>query len=288
MTATTASDPSGVEYYFDCTAGGGNDSAWQDSTTYEDTGLSPSTQYTYRVQARDKSSNQNTGGWSSTQSATTDSGTDPNLIGWWKLDETSGTTASDDGAGENDGTVSGATWSSGYINNALSFDGSDDVVNVTSASAIEDLPPGDFTVCFWMNWDLDPNESADTVLGKYASGGWYLYLNQANKRIAVAVKYDTTTSAARSENNTILVDTWQHVAVVFSSSSKLATIYLDGTETTYGTRTAGVGNYKTDVGTALQFGRADWAGFYYRGKLDDIRLYNRALSSTEVDAVANQ
>ena len=75
MTATTASDPSGVQYYFDCTAGaGGHDSGWQASATYQDTGLTPSTQYSYRVQTRDQSANQNTGQWSTTQSATTDSG----------------------------------------------------------------------------------------------------------------------------------------------------------------------------------------------------------------------
>ncbi|MHC4865966.1 MAG: Calx-beta domain-containing protein [Planctomycetota bacterium] len=73
MTAATATDTSGVEYYFECTAGGGNNSGWQDSTTYEDTGLSPSTQYTYRVQARDKSANQNATAWSGEASATTDS-----------------------------------------------------------------------------------------------------------------------------------------------------------------------------------------------------------------------
>jgi hypothetical protein len=72
MTATTASDPSGVEYMFDCTAGAGHDSAWQASATYQDTGLSPSTQYTYRVQARDCSTNHNAGGWSTSQNATTD------------------------------------------------------------------------------------------------------------------------------------------------------------------------------------------------------------------------
>lgn len=59
MTAATASDDNGVEYYFTCTAGGGNDSDWQDSSTYEDTGLDPDTEYTYTVRARDKSPNQN-------------------------------------------------------------------------------------------------------------------------------------------------------------------------------------------------------------------------------------
>jgi hypothetical protein len=73
MTATTASDPSGVEYYFECTAGGGNDSGWQDSSTYADTGLSSEMQYTYRVKARDKSASQNETGWSSEASATTPS-----------------------------------------------------------------------------------------------------------------------------------------------------------------------------------------------------------------------
>jgi hypothetical protein len=73
MTATTASDPSGVAYYFECTAGGGNDSGWQDSATYADTGLSPATSYTYRVKARDKSAGQNETGWSTEASATTQS-----------------------------------------------------------------------------------------------------------------------------------------------------------------------------------------------------------------------
>ncbi|UCF00190.1 MAG: polysaccharide deacetylase family protein [Planctomycetota bacterium] len=72
MTAVTAiDDTSAVEYYFECTEGGGNDSGWQDSTTYEDTGLEPATGYTYRVKARDKSSNKNETDYSVAASATT-------------------------------------------------------------------------------------------------------------------------------------------------------------------------------------------------------------------------
>jgi serine protease len=72
MTATTATDASGVEYYFDCTTTGGHDSGWQSSPSYEDTGLSPDTTYTYRVMARDLSPNQNATAYSTSLSATTD------------------------------------------------------------------------------------------------------------------------------------------------------------------------------------------------------------------------
>jgi hypothetical protein len=74
MTATTATDVSGVEYYFECLTTGGHDSGWQDSATYEDTGLAASTQYTYHVKARDKSVNQNETAYSTSLSATTDAG----------------------------------------------------------------------------------------------------------------------------------------------------------------------------------------------------------------------
>lgn len=65
MTATTASDPSGVEYYFSCTAGGAADSGWQDSSTYicsqmvDGSNLAVDTTYTFKVKARDKSDSQN-------------------------------------------------------------------------------------------------------------------------------------------------------------------------------------------------------------------------------------
>jgi hypothetical protein len=75
MSAAPATDPSGVEYYFTCISGNGNDSGWQDSETYEDTGLAPESQYTYTVTARDKSVNQNTAAASSEASATTDAAT---------------------------------------------------------------------------------------------------------------------------------------------------------------------------------------------------------------------
>ncbi len=64
MTATSASDASGVQYYFECTSAGCHDSDWQTAATYVDSGLSSGTSYVYRVKARDTSDGQNETGWS--------------------------------------------------------------------------------------------------------------------------------------------------------------------------------------------------------------------------------
>jgi hypothetical protein len=74
MTASTASDPNGVKYYFECTAGGGHDSGWQTGTYYEDFPLAPNTQYTYKVYARDESVGLNQTAASVDMSATTGDG----------------------------------------------------------------------------------------------------------------------------------------------------------------------------------------------------------------------
>jgi GH35 family endo-1,4-beta-xylanase len=85
MTATTASDDTPpVQYYFECTNYGDANSAWQTSPTYIAQGLSPSTQYTFRVRARDSAVLPNVTGWSGTASATTQApGTDINILGTW-------------------------------------------------------------------------------------------------------------------------------------------------------------------------------------------------------------
>ncbi|MFH2000949.1 MAG: S8 family serine peptidase [Planctomycetota bacterium] len=99
MTATTASDLNGVEYYFDCLTTGGHDSAWQTSTTYVDTGLASNTTYTYRVKARDQSVNHNETGYSSNASATTNSlpqdttPPNPNPMTWASVPAAAGTSS---------------------------------------------------------------------------------------------------------------------------------------------------------------------------------------------------
>jgi hypothetical protein len=152
MTATTASDASYVEYYFTCTAGGGNDSGWQDSSSYEDTGLNPDTQYTYRIKARDKSSNQNETTWSSTASAVTGS-VSGNSVGYWKLDDDAATTTVvDSSSNGNNGTAqqnTSALYTTGIIDGALTFNGITDYVNCGNDNSLDITD--EITISAWVN-----------------------------------------------------------------------------------------------------------------------------------------
>ena len=74
MTAMDASDPSGVQYYFHCTAGGLPDSGWQDSATYVTAAVADGS-YSFQYKLRDKSTQNNESGYSTTYSATIESTT---------------------------------------------------------------------------------------------------------------------------------------------------------------------------------------------------------------------
>jgi hypothetical protein len=80
MTASVATDESGVEYYFNNTTDPTHDSGWQMTAVYTDTDLDPETQYTYKVKARDTSHYQNETDWSLATSATTDPALEPETI----------------------------------------------------------------------------------------------------------------------------------------------------------------------------------------------------------------
>jgi len=292
MTATTATDASGVEYYFDCTVGGGNDSDWQDSATYEDTGLSPSTQYTYQVKARDKSANQNETGWSTTKSATTQSsGVDPNLILYWKLDETSGQTASDETSNGYDGALidfptNDSQWVTGKYNNALNFDGADDWVD------IDDSDLSNFhnrTISVWAKLDTIPASGGAYVFGTKSNtaGGYRVYICvQSNGSV-----YSRLDTSAWFAATAVQTDTWYHFALVIrdSGSNVDGEFYVDGVSKG---EVTGLSQYSgalagANVGSYDDGAEDSWAQFH-DGLIDQVRIYDYALSDTDVNDLANE
>ena len=102
--------------------------------------------------------------------AYTCSGSDPNLIGWWKLDETSGLIAADSSGNGNDGTLTdmaGNEWTTGYIDGAIEFDGSNGNI-----SGIGNCPTSSYTVAGWAK-DTGPDSGNWSVFYSAEQEIWF-------------------------------------------------------------------------------------------------------------------
>jgi len=216
------------------------------------------------------------------------------LVGWWRFDETSGTVATDSSSNENNGTlVSGPTWAQGKIGGALSFDGVDDHVDLGVANL---GITNKVSVSYWFN----PNTGNGVLLaqGSNYSGseqGWVVHLGTNNNE-NTADRAISWLSSDNSDNynggavvqtvtNSIALNQWQHVAVV--KEGTLVKIHLDGVQIKEGqVAKAGI----TYVGYTISFGKVLDGTYYnapFNGLLDDVRIFDRALSVAEVQSLYN-
>jgi hypothetical protein len=192
MTATTGSDPSGVQYSFDETTGGpgGSDSGWLASASYTDSGLTEGTQYTYRVRMRDQSTNQNTGSWSTLESATTDDNTapTPNPATWASapsadsssaisMTATTGSDPSgpveysfDETSGNPGATDSGWQTSASYTDTGLDAD-----TQYTYTVQMRDSVPNTGTASSPANATTDPVSGWTQINSNDFEGGWGIW-----------------------------------------------------------------------------------------------------------------
>ncbi|MFA5293243.1 MAG: LamG-like jellyroll fold domain-containing protein [Phycisphaerae bacterium] len=289
MTATAASDVSGVEYYFECTAGGGNDSDWQDSTVYTDTGLLAVTQYGYRVKARDKSPLQNETVWSNTGYAVTPAPTVVNPpAAYWMFNETSGTTAHNvNGNPTLAGTLQGTTlptWTTGYFGNCLTFAAGGGKVYAPSSSAI-DFGDEDLSVSLWAIQPTSFSGQYELFIKGTIGGGAFpgsgiryeLYRKDSNFRFAI--DDNATKSELSLATTSFCTGNWVHIVAVRDTVANQIRLYADGV-------LKGSANDSTgSISQTEPLYIAD--GVFTPGSIDDVRVYRYALSQEQITEIYN-
>jgi len=193
------------------------------------------------------------------------------MISYWKFDEGSETTAFDS-ADANDGTIYGATWTTGQVGGALSFNGVNDYVTVPSNS----LSSNPMTISWWMNTNdmraalfLDKNNWDDKKgmeIWLYNNSSGYGYLN---------VRGSGITNVASSSD---FHGEWVHVAVVFDGTT--VKIYRNGAFDTSGTIEQIITSaIDIDFVMGMLPGLSDW---YLDGILDEVAIFCRALTAEEI------
>ncbi|MFA5911139.1 MAG: Calx-beta domain-containing protein [Vicinamibacterales bacterium] len=202
----------------------------------------------------------------------------PGLVAAYGFNEGSGTTAADaSGAGQT-GSISGATWSTaGKNGNALSFDGVNDLVTVADTAAL------DVTRTTLMAW-LRPSSlgSWRSVVLKETTNGlaYALYANDNASRPAGFVNLGSTDRSANG-TATMPLNAWTHVAMTYDGAN--IRLYVNGVLVR--TR-AYAGNIITSARALTIGGNSIW-GEWFAGLIDDVRIYNRALTLAEVQTGMN-
>ncbi len=199
---------------------------------------------------------------------------DPNLVGWWEFEEGSGAIAYDSSGNSNDGTLKGdPNWVSGKAGDyALDFDGlaGDGFMDSVQLSAIAALEGDLVTVAAW----IYANDFAtyNTVLAQYNTSyngySLYTYNNQPSFYIGGGIYLEAVSPEALNTGQ------WYHLAGTNDGSS--LKIYVDGIPKAEVTSVGYSGvNYNAYIG-------CDSSYAFFNGVIDDVRVYNRALSEEEL------
>ncbi len=283
---SASTDNVGVTGYriYRCTGAGCTPSTQITTVTtnsYSDTGLTANTTYVYRVSAYDAAGN--VSGQSSSVSATTQVA-DQGPVGWWKLDETSGTTALDSSGNGNLGSlINGPVWIMGKIGNALSFDGMDDYVSVADSTSIN-VYGSQVTMVAWIYLHSVAGRNS-WIVQKYVNNGGYMLHIDAASTLSFNI-YNGSTAVWLNANTAATANRWIFLAGTYDSSGQIK-IYVDGVLDNSGSSN---GNIASSAGGNLLFGYESWMGsndYKLDGLIDDVRIYNRAFSAAEIQALYN-
>lgn len=205
-------------------------------------------------------------------------------VAYWKFDEGSGTTASDF-YNSNPGTlINGPTWTTGISGGAINFDGVNDFVKIAHNSSL-DLT-GDTTISAWIK--KDTNSGADVIVGKgncYGTVCPYGMRSSGSGEINFDQNNGGSGQDTLSSNTTLSLGAWHHVAIVRSGSNR--SIYLDGVLSAGPTAQSRLPSLSGDsftIGTGDESFPTDAP---FDGVIDEVRIYNRALSGSEISSLAN-
>lgn len=223
--------------------------------------------------------------FSALQAATPTQGSSPqavptDFVGHWPLDSISSGTTPDTSGGANNGVVSGATSSTvGRINSCLIFNGASSSVQITNYLC------NDFSIAFWV-------KTTQTA----GSGQWYngaglvdgdapgvandFGTAMCGGKFAFGIGNPDTTFLSTS---TINNGAWHHCVATRQQATGAINLYVDGV-----LQTSGVASKNTLNSSArLLFGAIASGGGYFNGSLDDVQIFSRTLTASEVASLYN-
>ncbi len=204
------------------------------------------------------------------------------LVGYWPLDEATGSSAGDQSGNNHSGKLNNSpVWTTGKLGAALIFNGNNTTVDINTNVLNTSTS---FSASAWVQlYDLSTWHTAVSQDGTNISG-FYLQFTASGQFAFSLVNTDSTggTTVRATSNFNPVINTWYHIVGVYDASVQQISLYVNGTlQSTQPVPAPWNATGETVIGRAKWGGNAD----FWNGKIDDVRLYNRALSATDVTSL---
>ena len=213
------------------------------------------------------------------------------LVSWWRAEGDA-----QDAVGSNNGVLENrAGFAAGEVGQAFNFDGINQYVLVTSSNLNVGLGSG-LTIEGWINPTSVANPSPlaeyERVLGSFNSGDlgvqFYVSAQSPGNVCANVVESGGGQHLFSSGPNVVSAGTWQHMALTYDKTSGLAIIYVNGAavlQINLGSFTPQTSFTNLLLGARTLYGSVSSPSDKFTGQMDEMSLYNRALSSNEIATI---
>jgi hypothetical protein len=203
------------------------------------------------------------------------------LVAAYKFEEASGSTVVDASGKGNTGTISGASRiTEGRFGKALYFDGVDDWVTVNDAASL-DLTTG-MTLEAWVYPTVDMTQWATVILKEQPGGALYeLHANGDQSQPLTSVTVGGR-HRVLSGGSWLLANQWTHLAATYDGT--MQRLYVNGTQVAQRPQT---GPIQVSSSPLRMGGNSIW-GEFFQGRIDEVRVYNRALNATDIQTDMNR
>jgi hypothetical protein len=197
---------------------------------------------------------------------------DPDLVAHWKFDDGSGTTLFDSSGNGHDGTLMGdPKWVSGHLGGALEFDGDGDYVDCGSSPDFE--IPVNISITCWIK--VNQFDKTWQAIITTSDSSWRVHRSSSSNNIAWGSSGLSPTDLTGTTD--VSTGEWFHIAAVYNGTQKL--LYINGNLDASSDST---GNITTSSMPVYIGENSGATSRFWDGLIDDVRIYRRALSETEI------